>query len=168
MKAPRPINVTDSGIVTDKKSNVATAGLDLSEKSLDTSPFYVTFHRVGGSYPGTGDLFASVLLGKMLGGAPFAKAVTVASAFVRDVISVSEKYDTATEFRLSHVFINYHSYNKKPVRFARAFYHNRNCRLSDDGKLQVIDWKNSLKTACGRARRERTVLFPLENVCIFK
>lgn len=83
-----------TGIVTDKKSNVATAGLDLSEKSLDTSPFYVTFHRVGGSYPGTGDLFASVLLGKMLGGAPFAKAVTVASAFVRDVISVSEKYDT--------------------------------------------------------------------------
>lgn len=83
-----------TGIVTDKESNVATAGLDLSEKSLDTSPFYVTLHREGGSYPGTGDLFASVLLGKMLGGATFTKAVAVASAFVRDVIAYSEKYDT--------------------------------------------------------------------------
>lgn len=83
-----------TGIVTDKSSNVATAGLDLSEQSLDRSPFYVTLHREGGSYPGTGDLFASVLLGKMLGGAPFAKAVAVASAFVRDVIAVSRKYNT--------------------------------------------------------------------------
>ncbi|MBQ6892885.1 MAG: pyridoxamine kinase [Clostridia bacterium] len=83
-----------TGIVTDKESNVATAGLDLSEKSLDRSPFYITLHREGGSYPGTGDLFASVLLGKMLGGASFTKAVAVASAFVRDVIAVSEKYDT--------------------------------------------------------------------------
>ena len=49
---------------------------------------------MGGSYPGTGDLFASVLLGKMLGGANFTKSVAVASAFVRDVIAVSEKYDT--------------------------------------------------------------------------
>ena len=83
-----------TGIVTDKESNVATAGLDLSDKSLDRSPFYVTLHREGGSYPGTGDLFASVLLGKLLSGAEFTKAVTVASAFVRDVIAVSEKYDT--------------------------------------------------------------------------
>lgn len=83
-----------TGIVTDKSSNVATAGLDLGDKSLDRSPFYVTLHREGGSYPGTGDLFASVLLGKLLSGAAFTKAVAVASAFVRDVIAVSEKYDT--------------------------------------------------------------------------
>lgn len=89
---PKCIAIT--GIVADKSSNVATAGLDLSGKSLDRSPFYVTLHREGGSYPGTGDLFASVLLGKMLGGAPFAKAVAVASAFVRDVIAVSGKYNT--------------------------------------------------------------------------
>jgi len=83
-----------TGIVTDKSSNVATAGLDLSDKSLDRSPFSVNLHREGGSYPGTGDLFASVLLGKLLGGANFTKSVAVASAFVRDVIAVSEKYDT--------------------------------------------------------------------------
>ena len=83
-----------TGIVTDKNSNVATAGIDLSAKSIDRSPFYVTLHRVGGSYPGTGDLFASVLLGKMLGGASFTKSVSVASAFVRDVIAVSDGYGT--------------------------------------------------------------------------
>ena len=83
-----------TGIVTDKDSNVATAGLDISEKSLDTSPFYITLHREGGSYPGTGDLFASVLLGKMLGGTSFTKAVATASGFVRDVIAYSDKFDT--------------------------------------------------------------------------
>ncbi len=83
-----------TGIVTDKSSNVATAGIDLSDKSIDRSPFSVNLHRVGGSYPGTGDLFASVLLGKLLAGADFPKAVAVASAFVRDVIAVSEKYNT--------------------------------------------------------------------------
>ncbi|MBQ6893803.1 MAG: pyridoxamine kinase [Clostridia bacterium] len=83
-----------TGIVTDKNSNVATAGIDLGANSIDRSPFYVTLHRVGGSYPGTGDLFASVLLGKMLGGASFTKSVSVASAFVRDVIAVSDGYGT--------------------------------------------------------------------------
>ena len=83
-----------TGIVTDKSSNVATAGLDLSEKSMDKAPFSVTLHREGGAYPGTGELFASVLLGKMPAGAAFPASVATASAFVRDVITVSEKYDT--------------------------------------------------------------------------
>lgn len=83
-----------TGIVTDKENRVATVGIDLTEQSIDRSPFSVTLRREGGSYPGTGDLFASVLLGKLLSGATFAKACTVASAFVRDVIRVSEKYDT--------------------------------------------------------------------------
>ena len=89
-----PKCVAITGIVTDKCSNVATAGLDLSAKSLDKTPFSVNLHREGGSYPGTGDLFASVLLGKLLGGAAFPASVAAASAFVRDVITVSEKYDT--------------------------------------------------------------------------
>ena len=83
-----------TGIVTDKRSNVATAGLDLSERSLDKTPFSVNLRRKGDAYPGTGDLFASVLLGKMLGGATFTASVAAASAFVRDVIAVSEEYDT--------------------------------------------------------------------------
>jgi len=83
-----------TGIVTDKENRVATVGIDLTEHSMDQSPFSVTLRREGGSYPGTGDLFASVLLGKLLSGVSFAKACTVASAFVRDVIKVSERYDT--------------------------------------------------------------------------
>ncbi len=83
-----------TGIVTDREHSVATVGIDRTEKSLDPSPFSVTLRREGGSYPGTGDLFASVLLGKLMDGAAFAKACTTASAFVRDVIKVSATYDT--------------------------------------------------------------------------
>lgn len=83
-----------TGIVTDRENRVATVGIDRTERSLDPSPFSVTLRREGGSYPGTGDLFASVLLGKLLSGTPFAKACTAASAFVRDCIRVSAEYDT--------------------------------------------------------------------------
>ena len=83
-----------TGIVTDREHSVATVGIDRTEKSLDPSPFSVALRREGGSYPGTGDLFASVLLGKLMQGAAFAKACAAASAFVRDVIRVSASYDT--------------------------------------------------------------------------
>lgn len=83
-----------TGIVTDRENSVATAGIDRSASSMDPSPFSITLRREGGSYPGTGDLFASVLLGKLLQGASFAKACTAASAFVRDCIRVTAKYGT--------------------------------------------------------------------------
>lgn len=83
-----------TGIVTDGGKNVVTVGRDMTERSIDKSTFSVSLRRIGGSYPGTGDLFASVLLGKLLGGATFAASASAASAFVRDVIAVSEKYDT--------------------------------------------------------------------------
>ena len=83
-----------TGIVTDGGKNVVTVGRDMTECSIDKSTFSVSLRRIGGSYPGTGDLFASVLLGKLLGGATFAASASAASAFVRDVIAVSEKYDT--------------------------------------------------------------------------
>ncbi len=81
-----------TGIVADGGRNVVTVGRDLSERSMDTSTFSVSLRREGGSYPGTGDLFASVLLGKLLGGATFTASASAASAFVRDVIALSEKY----------------------------------------------------------------------------
>lgn len=83
-----------TGIVTDGGKNVVTVGRDMTARSIDKSTFSVSLRRIGGSYPGTGDLFASVLLGKLLGGAAFAASASAASAFVRDVIAVSEKYDT--------------------------------------------------------------------------
>ena len=83
-----------TGIVTDGGKNIMTVGRDMTERSLDKSTFSVSLRHVGSSYPGTGDLFASVLLGKLLSGAAFAASASAASAFVRDVIAVSEKYDT--------------------------------------------------------------------------
>lgn len=81
-----------TGIVSCGGKNIVTVGRDMTEHSIDKSTFSISLLRVGSSYPGTGDLFASVLLGKLLGGAAFAAAASAASAFVRDVIAVSEKY----------------------------------------------------------------------------
>ena len=81
-----------TGIVSCGGGSVITAGRDLTEHSIDKSTFYISLKHIGGSYPGTGDLFASVLLGKLLGGATFTASASAASAFVRDVIAYSEKY----------------------------------------------------------------------------
>lgn len=52
--------------------------------------------HVNVSYPGTGDLFASVLLGMLLRGKEFKAAVAAASDFTRTVIEYSSKFDTPT------------------------------------------------------------------------
>lgn len=89
-----PRRVVITGIVTDRASGVSTAGVDRSPASLDPAPFFVNLPRIGGMYPGTGDLFAAVLVGKLLTGTRFSAAVTAASAFVRDVIAYSAAFDT--------------------------------------------------------------------------
>lgn len=48
------------------------------------------------SYPGTGDLFASVLLGELLRNKDFRAAVARASDFTRKVIEYSSRFDTPT------------------------------------------------------------------------
>ena len=45
-------------------------------------------------YPGTGDIFASVLLGKMLGGVSFSECAEAASAFVRDAVCDTAAHKT--------------------------------------------------------------------------
>lgn len=52
--------------------------------------------HIGRSYPGTGDLFASVMLGKLIGGMSFDVAAKTASKFTRDVIKYSEKFGDET------------------------------------------------------------------------
>ena len=52
--------------------------------------------HVNKSYPGTGDLFASVLLGDMLRGRDFKAAIVSASEFTGRVIEYSSKFDTPT------------------------------------------------------------------------
>lgn len=88
-----PQKVVITGIAAGA-GNIVTAGLDVSAASMDRTPFFVSLKRVGGAYPGTGELFASVMLGKLLSGAAFPSAVAAASAFVRDVIDFSMGFDT--------------------------------------------------------------------------
>ncbi len=48
--------------------------------------------RIGRNYPGTGDLFASVMLGHLLSGADFETAAEAASRFTRRAIEYSETF----------------------------------------------------------------------------
>ncbi len=52
------------------------------------------FDRVNKNYPGTGDLFASVLLGSILRGDGFERAIKVCSDFTRKVMEYSSHFDT--------------------------------------------------------------------------
>lgn len=53
------------------------------------SPVFCAHPRIGACYPGTGDIFASVLLGRIMAGDTLATASAAASRFVYDVISGS-------------------------------------------------------------------------------
>jgi pyridoxine kinase len=58
--------------------------------------FFSQQPECGHSYPGTGDIFASVLLGRLLDGAPFPKAVDTAADFVAHLIRSTVPLPTAT------------------------------------------------------------------------
>lgn len=62
----------------------------------DGSRFWSAQPECGHSYPGTGDIFASVLLGELLRGTAFATAVEQSAAFVAHLIRVSVKIPTPT------------------------------------------------------------------------
>ncbi len=57
----------------------------------------VSYDRVPCQYPGTGDLFTSVLTGALLGGKTLEEAMEQASAYVNEVIHLT--YDLGTEVR---------------------------------------------------------------------
>ena len=58
--------------------------------------FSYDFDRVERNYPGTGDLFASVLLGGLLKGRDFKSAVCFAADYTGDVMKYSACFDTPT------------------------------------------------------------------------
>ena len=74
-----------------EEAGVVTAGLDLS---VSDKPFFCTQPRINKNYPGTGDIFASVLLGCLLGGKDFRSACEYASLYVHYIIEESVGYDT--------------------------------------------------------------------------
>ena len=62
----------------------------------DGSRFLSAQPECGHSYPGTGDIFASVLLGELLRGTAFAVAVEKAAEFVAHLIRISVRIPTPT------------------------------------------------------------------------
>ena len=73
--------------------------------------YFFSQEKIGSSYPGTGELFASVTLGLMLDGESFPSAARYAGSFVADTIAASEgaveeaRYGTPLEpalIRLAH------------------------------------------------------------------
>ena len=80
---------------------IVITGIHLSDGSVanlcaeaNGSRFLSKQPECGQSYPGTGDIFASVLLGELLKGASFAHAVEVSAAFVAHLIRVSSQIST--------------------------------------------------------------------------
>ena len=68
---------------------VATYGCDINGGEILHASEYVRR-----PYPGTGDLFASVLLGRLMQGRGFEEAVATASEFTKRVIEYSARFDT--------------------------------------------------------------------------
>ncbi len=62
----------------------------------------VPYHRHAGAYPGTGDLFASVLLGRILTGESLMEAAAFAARFVEG--AVEDTIETGTQARMGLQF----------------------------------------------------------------
>lgn len=86
------------GKLTELCRNVAITGIEYNDGSPyvmtaicegDSSRFF-SQQKIGSSYPGTGELFASMLLGMMLDGEPFPSAARFAGQFVADTIAASD------------------------------------------------------------------------------
>lgn len=85
------------------KKKLAITGIELADEHIATLSYdstspdresVHTLHRIKNGYPGTGDLFASVLLGRILDGEAFHTAVEFAGKTVADIIEDTSKYDT--------------------------------------------------------------------------
>jgi pyridoxine kinase len=79
-----------TGINTETAEGCFVATLIADDEN--SKPLIITEKRAAASYPGTGELFASVLLGKMLGGYDFASSAKYASDFTRAAVVLSMTY----------------------------------------------------------------------------
>ncbi len=97
-------NVVVTGIEGDRSVNCAFT----SDGGITVG--FTSNKRVGRQYPGTGDIFASVLLGKHLNGSGFEESIKASSSFVRSVMEYSVQFDyperegVLLEAKLSELF----------------------------------------------------------------
>lgn len=86
-------NLSDLGakcvIITSVESARGEYGCAMLEKGK--SPEYILLSKINGNFHGTGDLFASVLLGKIMNGSQIGDAVPFACRFVEKCINASDK-----------------------------------------------------------------------------
>lgn len=84
---------------------LALTGIELSDGRIATISYdrectereiVHCFHKILHGYPGTGDLFASVLLGRLLDGGSFHESVDFACRITADMIADTAKYDSLT------------------------------------------------------------------------
>lgn len=87
------IAVTGIEVTGDDGREILSAGLELTHGDGEVK--FAAQPKVKTGYPGTGELFASVLLGRLLKGDEFHSAVSYSSKFVHDVVEYSSKYDFA-------------------------------------------------------------------------
>ena len=82
---------------------LALTGIELSDERIATLSYdrdsaeresVHIIHRIKNGYPGTGDFFASVLLGSMLNGEDFHAAVEFAGGVTAEMIADTSRYDT--------------------------------------------------------------------------
>jgi pyridoxine kinase len=85
------IVVTGVSHSNDKFGTFGILGKDVYDGNIG---YFYSVDRVKKSYPGTGDLFASVLLGGILCGKPLDDALRFASEHIREVMEYSSKIDT--------------------------------------------------------------------------
>ncbi len=87
-----------------KTKKLALTGIELSDGYIATISYdsectderesIHNIHRIERGYPGTGDLFASVLLGRILDGGTFHESVDFACRITAEMIADTAKYDT--------------------------------------------------------------------------
>jgi pyridoxine kinase len=81
---------------------IVLTGIHYAQNKIGTYIFQVdnelmySHEGLANNYPGTGDIFASVLIGKLLNGCNIIESAAFASHFIHDVIEYTMKWDTPT------------------------------------------------------------------------
>ena len=75
---PRRVVITG---VEDASGKISNYGVDETRQL-----FCVSHEKVASTYPGTGDLFASILLGKLLAGSSFRSSVAASASFIAEIV----------------------------------------------------------------------------------
>jgi len=67
--------------------------LNLAYEKATDSFYFTSNQRIGERYPGTGDIFASILLGRLVNGEGFGVALHKASSFVSEAINATRQFN---------------------------------------------------------------------------